>query len=71
MNPGLPSIPPKMYIPPASPDQAAAWPYRMMGREPLGVICCQELPCIHPNQRIPLDTKLGYTVLRRRSTLVP
>ena len=34
-----------MYMPPAASDQTAVCPARLLGAEPLGVICCQELPC--------------------------
>ena len=41
----LPSSPPKMYSPSAVLDQPAPEAARGVGGEPLGVICCQELPC--------------------------
>ena len=45
----VPSKPPKMYSPSAVLDQTAACAYRTPGAGPLGVICCQALPCA-PNQ---------------------
>ena len=40
-----------MYISPTASDKVAACQYRALGAVPLGVICCQELPCAWPNQR--------------------
>ena len=48
--PPLPPSPPKMYSPSAASDQAPVQD-RPVGREPLGVICCQELPCVAPKSK--------------------
>ena len=46
LPPLLPSQPPKMYSPSAVADQAPTCFARAVGREPLGVIRCQALPCV-------------------------
>ena len=42
----LASEPPKMYSPSAAVDQLPAACSLSLGAVPLGVICCQALPCV-------------------------
>ena len=51
-----------MYIAPTASDQAAAGASRAVGAEPLGLICCQALPCVPRSGGKHHETLQGVSV---------